>query len=171
LPDWNGDVSYTGSGGYSSRSFQVVLGTISQSDYWLPNSPLSGLQPSNPLATFGDGPATLELTTAYYYYAVKWGDCWTGMGARSETWDGATDTVVSAIYKGGSLDVSKSNLYAVKTMSSGLLPYLEEIIPTPDLGPPYRYFMYVDLDIESNIIEKQNIVINVGAYNPTWQKF
>jgi hypothetical protein len=146
----------------TSFSFALTYGFVYSSNLFLIE------ENSNPTFAFvesfikdnsrnvGVGPASCSYLSFDYYFPVKWGDCWDGMDARTESWSGATDNVIGV-----------STLYPVQAISYGT-PYLQNFINT--LGDPATS-IFGDCTVNYETVSKSNFSITVQAYSPTWQKF
>lgn len=158
---WNGQIEYTGSGRYYQHAFEITSGFVSTSNLDCrldPNGdcllPFVGGD-----FTAGEGPSTLVYKTDRFYFPVKWGDCWTGMDARTETWDGSTDTVIS----------ENEKAYIINSMSSSD-PYIAAGDSVFGSGLQDTNFLYTDETFVSDVMDRSNIQITAQAFSPTWQK-
>lgn len=153
--DWNGELEQTAQ---ECKWFQyeLTLGTIPPDSYT--DSLGQQLYPSEPGSYFlqGKGPADYIFQTAKYFFPVKYGTCWTGVDARSENWTDSSDEIVGP-----------EKIYALRSMTSGLLPAHTSSGPTEG-GTAYE--LTIDFEIQSNVIERSDFNITAEAYSPLWQK-
>ena len=160
LTDWSGEVEFH-SQLYTALSYEITLGSIDVNEHAVITANDFGDIVQNPASfeyKYGNGPAYYILDTAKYFFPVKWGDCWTGLDSRTESWDGSVDDIVGP-----------DKIYALRTMASGVGgPYLSSGTAT-DNGTPQS--VAIDFSLSSTVIEKSNFTITSQAYSPLWEKY
>lgn len=141
LPDWNGEVHITGVGRKESLTFFYSTVMVPEG--------------------FGQskmGLTTLTLQSDTWKFPAKWGDCYTGLDARQEDFDGYLDN-----------PSGPEKIYFFKSINkSGSTPYFAQLSGTADDDP---WSMVMDIESEAIVLNKDDITMTAKAYSPTWQKF
>jgi hypothetical protein len=141
LPDWNGEVHMTGVGSKGSVTFFYSTSMIPE-----------------PFGQVEWGLTTLTLESDTWKFPTKWGDCYTGLDARQEDFDGYLDN-----------PRGPEKIYAFKSINkTGSTPYFAQLSGTADDDP---WSMVMDIESEAFVISKDDITMTAKAYSPTWQKF
>ena len=160
---WSGQITPTGYGNYYQVAFEFTTGFV-ELNYGVTcvhdADDNCAILPDFDDISAGDGPSTLVYKTATFYFPVKWGDCWTGLDARTAEWDGSIDEIVSC----------EDKVYLTNSMTSGT-PYIEATDDVFGSGELDTNSMFTDVTIISDVITANDITITAKAYNPTWQNF
>jgi hypothetical protein len=159
---WSGEIRYTGYGRYYQHSFEITTGFVEASpgiDCRLDENGDCLMPLLDGDVAGGEGPSSLIYKTDKFYFAVKWGNCWTGMDARTETWDASTDTIISENQKA----------YIINSMSSGDA-YIGAGDSVFGSGEQDTNFLFTNETFVSDVLDRSNIQITSQAFSPTWQK-
>lgn len=143
LSDWSGQITGTGEG--KKESLTAFFTTV-----------------ETPIPFYSNGYrglTSLTLKTATWTFPAKWGDCYTGMDIRQESFDGSTDD-----------PDGPDRVFAFRSIGAGAAgePYFSQLNGTSHDDP---FSLVIDIAATANIIEKQNLTMTAKAYSTTWQKY